>query len=70
MTLLLMMLLWFYDSVSAKKDLRVALLLIAMPTYAITNTSLLTSLLSHGWLPAILLMWYYTPPRNEDKERR
>ncbi len=70
MTLLLMLLLWFYDSVSAKKDLRVALLLIAMPTYAITNTSLLTSLLSHGWLPAILLMWYYAPPRTKDKERR
>jgi len=64
-TLLLILLLWLYDSVSAKKDLRVALLLIAMPTYAITNTSLLTSLFSHGWLPALFLMWYYPPFRGE-----
>lgn len=57
-TLVFIVFLWLYDSVSLKKDIRVALLLIAMPTFAITNTSLLTSLLSHGWIPAILLMWY------------
>ncbi len=66
-TLLLMLILWIYDSISKKKDLRVALLLIAMPAYAITNTSLLTSLLSHGWLPALLLMWYF--PTSNHKVR-
>ena len=66
-TLLLMLLLWIYDSISKKKDLRVALLLIAMPAYAITNTSLLTSLLSHGWLPALLLMWYFPISNHKDR---
>ena len=56
-TIIFMAILWIYDSVSAKKDIRVALLLIAMPTFAVTNTSLLTALLSHGWFPAILLLW-------------
>ena len=71
-TVIFMAILWIYDSVSFKKDIRVALLLIAMPTFAITNTSLLTALLSHGWLPAIFLLWFsgglQKRPRRSDNK--
>jgi len=58
-TTILFFILWLYDSVSRGKDNRFVLPLIAMPAFAITNTSMLTSLLSHGWIVAILLVWLY-----------
>ncbi|NPA30693.1 MAG: hypothetical protein GXO37_01680 [Chloroflexi bacterium] len=58
-TLGLFLLLWLYDSLSWGHDRAVAFLLLAMPVFALTNTSLLTALLTHGWIPALLLLWLW-----------
>jgi hypothetical protein len=60
-TLLLAVVLWLYDSMAVGRDLHVAALVIALPAFALANTSLLTSLLSHGIGLAMLLV-YLMPP--------
>ncbi len=58
-TLGLSLLLWLYDSLSGGHHRVVAFLLLAMPVFALTNTSLLTALLTHGWIPALALLWLW-----------
>lgn len=60
-TLLLAVVLWLYDSMAVGRDLQVAALVIALPAFALANTSLLTTLLSHGMALALLLV-YLMPP--------
>jgi hypothetical protein len=60
-SLLLAVVLWLYDSMAVGRDLQVAALVIALPAFALANTSLLTSLLSHGIGLALLLV-YLMPP--------
>jgi hypothetical protein len=60
-TCLLAIVLWLYDSMAAGRDLQVAALVIALPAFALANTSLLTTLLSHGMGLALLLV-YLMPP--------
>jgi hypothetical protein len=47
-TLLLALFLWIYDSASVGKNTVVAVVLVVMPTFALTNTALLTTLATHG----------------------
>lgn len=64
-TLMLFFLLWLYDSLSHAQEPAIAFLLMGMPVFALTNTSLLTALLTHGWIPALLLLWIWPPPRRK-----
>lgn len=64
-TLALFFLLWLYDSLSHDQERSTAFLLMGMPVFALTNTSLLTALLTHGWIPALLLLWIWPPPQRE-----
>ena len=68
-TMLLFSLLWFYDSASPPYKRELGFLLIAMPLFALTNTSLLTTLMSHGWLLATFLVWIW-PVKNEISSKR
>jgi len=63
-TILLFFLLWLYDSLSYRHDRILSFLLMAMPAFALTNTSLLTALLTHGWIPAMMLLWMWPIPRE------
>jgi hypothetical protein len=54
-TILLAGVLWLYDSVSAGKRLGYAVFLLAMPTFSLTNSALLTCLATHGLGLAIVL---------------
>ena len=56
-SLVLALYLWLYDSVASRKSKIIAYAIIAMPAFAVTNTSLLTSLLTHGLLVALFFMW-------------
>jgi hypothetical protein len=60
-TLLLAVVLWLYDSMAVGRDLQVTALVIALPAFALANTSLLTTLLSHGMGLALVLV-YLLPP--------
>jgi hypothetical protein len=51
---------WIFDSISAHRDLVLATLLVAMPAVAVSNTSPLTVLVSHGGL-AVALTLYLSP---------
>jgi len=68
-TLLLAILLWLYDSLAASpRDLRVAVLAIGLPAFALANGGLLTSLLTNGVLLAMLLV-YFMPAMKEAEAR-
>jgi len=65
-TLLLALLLWLYDSMAVNsRDLRVAMMAIGLPAFALANGALLTSLLTNGLLLAMLLI-YLTPPISQE----
>lgn len=68
-TLLLALVMWLYDSTAVGRDRFVTALVIALPSFAIANSSLLTSLLTHGFLLAMLLIYLmpatgYAYPRH------
>ncbi len=63
-TLLLFLLLWLYDSLSLRHTKAMAFLLLGMPLFALTNSSLLTVLLTHGWMLALLLLWLWPATRR------
>jgi hypothetical protein len=67
-TLLLALVLWLYDSSSAGRNRYVTALVIALPAFALANSALLTSLLTHGIGLAMLLM-YLMPPTMDDMSR-
>jgi hypothetical protein len=66
-TLLLALVLWLYDSGSAGRDRYVTALVIALPAFAVANSGLLTSLLTHGIGLAMLLM-YLMPAAMDEHE--
>lgn len=48
---------WVYDSIAQKTDLRIATLLLAVPAMSLCNAALLTTLLTHGLLLAMLVIF-------------
>ena len=67
-TLLLALILWLYDSVAADRDIRLAVLVFAMPAFALTNVGLLTSVLTNGMGLAMLLV-YLAPSTTQEALR-
>jgi hypothetical protein len=61
-TLILGVVFWFYDSITLDLDLRLAALMLAMPSLSLANAGLLTCLLTHGLGFACVVM-YYLPNR-------
>jgi hypothetical protein len=59
-TLLVAIMIWLYDSIAAKGNLEIAVLLTAMPAVGLSNTAPTTLLLTHGGL-AIALLLYLVP---------
>jgi hypothetical protein len=56
-TLLLGMILWLYDSLTVSIDYRVACLMLGIPAISLSNSALLTSMLTHGIMLAVLLVY-------------
>jgi len=56
-TLLLIVLLWVYDSLSKEVDPIFAALMVAMPAYVLSNSSPLTMLLTHSGVVVALLVY-------------
>jgi hypothetical protein len=56
-TLILAIMLRIMDSISKGRDWRFVSIALIMPFFALINSSLLTTLLSHGFLFALLLYW-------------
>lgn len=63
-TILLGLILWILDSVAKDRDWRIATATIGHTLIALINSALLTSLLSHGILFVILLV-YFMPKENK-----
>ena len=56
-SILVAFLLWLYDSVSARCNLNLAVLVLAMPAIMLSNTGPTTVLISHGGLAAALVLY-------------
>jgi hypothetical protein len=74
-TLFTAALIWLYDSLAAKRDLVLAVMLAAMPAVVVSNTSPTTVLLSWGGLAAGILLYLSPRPEpapalNLEKEQR
>jgi hypothetical protein len=59
-TFLVAIMIWMYDSIAAKGNLELAVLLTAMPAVGLSNTAPTTLLVTHGGL-AIALLLYLVP---------
>jgi hypothetical protein len=57
-TVVLSLFLFVYDSLAKTVDSKIALLIIAMPFFALTNTALASSLLTHGLFFALLFLLF------------
>jgi hypothetical protein len=55
-TTVLGLILWFVDSLTSDLDIRLPSLMLAIPAYSLSNSGLLTTLLTHGMLFTILLI--------------
>ena len=63
-TIALAGLLWLIDSLAKRSNLKIATLLLAYPAYMLANTKLQTSMLTHGVIVVILIL-YLIPYRRE-----
>jgi len=66
-SLILGSVLWLYNSVCSRKEFWLKTLIVGMPTVGLTNSAVLTVLLTHGLLLAIVVMWF---SEDVDPERR
>jgi hypothetical protein len=60
-------LIWIYDSIAARRDPAMAVLLLAMPAATVSNTLPSTTLITHGALAAALIL-YLAPSPIENEE--
>jgi hypothetical protein len=56
-TLLLCLMMWSFDSVAARRDPRMAMLLVAMQAFALSNSAPMTVVFTHGGVASALLLW-------------
>ncbi|HAZ21366.1 MAG TPA: hypothetical protein DCY84_03230 [Firmicutes bacterium] len=63
-SIILALFFWLYDSIAQKTDLKITTLLLAVPAMSLCNAALLTTLLTHGLLLAMLII--YVLPEKED----
>lgn len=66
-TLLLATMIWFYDSVAARHNLELAIILVAMQAFAFSNSAPLTVLITHGGLASALLLWCAPSVESDQK---
>jgi hypothetical protein len=64
-TLLLSAILWLYDSLAARQNLGLAILIVAMQAFAYSNSPPMTVLITHGGLATALLLW--AAPSTDDR---
>lgn len=62
-TLALITVLWVADSLSNRKDIMLSVLMLSYPAYALVNTKLQTSMLTHG-IVIVLIILYLIPPKK------
>ncbi|GEN36006.1 hypothetical protein [Aneurinibacillus danicus] len=67
-TLLLSAVLWIFDSITRHSEYQIKCLILGIPAFALSNSALLTTLLTHGILLALLLA--YVLPGVKKKEVR
>ncbi|KMT60377.1 hypothetical protein [Paenilisteria newyorkensis] len=65
-TVLLVGILYLYDSISANRNFIVSAALIAMPAWSLVDTSLITSLLTHGIVIAFIINYFLKTERKVD----
>jgi len=55
---------WIFDSITLKKDIRLAYVMVLLPFYLITETGILVAFLHHGAFLTLLLLFIF-PPTNK-----
>ena len=63
----LVIILKLIDSISRKKDIKIAVVPIGISTVALTNSALLTCLLTHGLLLSLIIL-YLLPKKSHEKD--
>jgi hypothetical protein len=63
-TIALAGLLWVIDSLAVQTDKKIATLLLAYPAYMLVNTKLQTSILTHGVIVVVFIL-YIIPYKNK-----
>lgn len=66
-TLILAGILYLYDCISMNRNFMVSVVLMAMPAWSLVDTSLMTSILTHGILLAILINYFFETKREEEQ---
>lgn len=56
-TLLLSAILWLYDSIAARRNMELAIMLVTMQAFDYSNAAPLTTFITHGGLASALLLW-------------
>jgi hypothetical protein len=56
-SILLGFILWIYDSISSKINFKIAVLMLCIPAFSLSNSALLTTILTHGIGLTILLLY-------------
>ncbi|PZF90516.1 hypothetical protein C1903_02895 [Listeria ivanovii] len=65
-SVLLMGILYLYDSLSEHRNFIVSAILMAMPAWSLVDTSLITSILTHGILLAFIINYFLATERKGD----
>lgn len=65
-TFVLALMMWMYDSIAARQNFELAVLMVSMPAFAFSNSAPLTVFFTHGALASALLLW--SAPRREPVE--
>jgi hypothetical protein len=65
-TFLLAVMMWLYDSIAARQNFELAVLLVSMQAFAFSNSAPLTVFFTHGGLASALLLW--SAPRYQAGE--
>jgi hypothetical protein len=64
-TLLLALIIWLYNSVAARRNPELAIVLLAMQAFSFSNSAPLTTVITHGGLASALLLWCAPSPEEE-----
>ncbi|WP_284643837.1 hypothetical protein [Paenibacillus silviterrae] len=68
-TILFALVLWIYDSISKDLDYRFASMMLAVPSFTLANSSLLTSMLTHGILLCFIIIYLLPSTKYSNKHK-
>lgn len=69
-TMILAVVLWVFDSITRHLEYQIKCLILGIPAFALSNSALLTTLLTHGILLAVVLAFILPSVKKKGKDRQ